>query len=59
MPKIFDKTVKAVKKKSSVGNPYAVATASLQKAGILKKGTRKLTKKGQTANAKAGTTKKK
>jgi hypothetical protein len=27
-------------------NPYAVATASLQKAGDLKKGTRKATKKG-------------
>lgn len=46
MPKILDKAVKAIKKNSPGVNPYAVATASLQKAGDLKKGTNKPTAKG-------------
>jgi hypothetical protein len=47
MPKILDKAVKEIKKDSpGVKNPYAVATASLQKAGDLKKGTNKPTAKG-------------
>ena len=36
MPKILEKRVKALKGK--VKNPYAVATAALQKEGKLKKG---------------------
>jgi hypothetical protein len=46
MPKILDKAVKAIKKSSPTVNPYAVATATLQKAGELKKGTNQATAKG-------------
>lgn len=46
MPKILDEAVKQIKKQSPGVNPYAVATASLQKAGDLKKGTNKPTKQG-------------
>jgi hypothetical protein len=46
MPKILDKAVKEIKKNSPGVNPYAAATASLQKAGDLKKGTNKATKQG-------------
>ena len=46
MPKILDKAVKEIKKSSPGVNPYAVATASLQKAGDLKPGSNKATPKG-------------
>lgn len=46
MPKILDEAVKQIKKSSPDVNPYAVATATLQKAGELKKGTNQPTKKG-------------
>ena len=46
MPKIWEDAVKAVRKSSPGVNPYAVATASLQKAGELKPGTRDATKLG-------------
>ena len=46
MPKILDEAVKAIKKSSPEVNPYAVATATLQKAGELKPGTNKATPKG-------------
>jgi hypothetical protein len=46
MPKILDEAVKAIKKSSPNVNPYAVATASLQKAGDLKPGSNKPTAKG-------------
>jgi hypothetical protein len=46
VPKIWEDAVKEIKKKSPGINPYAVAMASLQKAGDLKKGTREATKKG-------------
>jgi hypothetical protein len=46
MPKILDAAVKQIKKSSPDVNPYAVATATLQKAGELKKGTNQPTKKG-------------
>jgi hypothetical protein len=46
MPKILDDAVKAIKKSSPNVNPWAVATASLQKSGSLKKGSNKPTKKG-------------
>jgi hypothetical protein len=46
MPKILDEAVKAIKKSSPNVNPYAVATATLQKAGELKPGTNKATAKG-------------
>lgn len=48
MPKILDKAVKSISKSSPGVNPYAVATASLQKSGDLKKGTNQPTKKGIT-----------
>jgi hypothetical protein len=46
MPKILDEAVKAIKRSSPGVNPYAVATASLQKSGSLKKGSNQPTKKG-------------
>jgi hypothetical protein len=46
MPKILDKAVQKIKAQSPDVNPYAVATASLQKAGDLKPGTQKATKQG-------------
>ena len=46
MPKILDKAVKEIKKSSPGVNPYAVATATLQKSGELKPGTNKATPKG-------------
>jgi hypothetical protein len=46
MPKILDKAVKQIRKSSPGVNAYAVATASLQRAGELKKGTNKPTKLG-------------
>jgi hypothetical protein len=46
MPKILDKAVKAIKQESPGMNPYAVATATLQRAKELKPGTNKPTAKG-------------
>jgi hypothetical protein len=46
MPKIWEDAVRRIKKKSPGVNPYAVATATLQKAGELKPGTRTATAKG-------------
>lgn len=46
MPKILDKAVRQIKKNSPGVNPYAAATATLQKAGELKPGTNKATPKG-------------
>jgi hypothetical protein len=46
MPKILEAAVKRIKAKGKVSNPWAVATAALQKAGELKKGSNKATKKG-------------
>jgi len=48
MPAIWKKAVEKIKAQSPGVNPYAVATASLQKAGDLKPGTREATKKGET-----------
>lgn len=47
MPKILDQAVKQIMSKGkSKSSAYAIATASLQKAGDLKKGSQKATKKG-------------
>jgi hypothetical protein len=46
VPKILDKAVKAIKASSPGVNPYAVATATLQKSGSLKPGTNKATPQG-------------
>lgn len=51
MPKVWEDRVNAIKKSSGKGrgavNPYAVATAQLQREGKLKPGTRELAKKGE------------
>jgi hypothetical protein len=46
VPKILDATVKQIKKNSPGVNPFAAATATLQKSGELKPGTNKPTAKG-------------
>jgi hypothetical protein len=46
MPKILEDAVRAIKKSSPNVNPWAVGTATLQKAGELKKGTNQPTKLG-------------
>ena len=51
MPKIWEDAVRQIRKKSPGVNPYAVATATLQKAGELKKGTRTATKLGAKRGA--------
>lgn len=50
MPAIYDRLVKQMTAKG-VKNPHAAATAQLQKSGILKKGTKKLTAKGKKRQA--------
>jgi hypothetical protein len=47
VPKIWKDAVREIKRNSPGVNPYAVATASLQKSGDLKRGTREATKKGE------------
>lgn len=47
MPKIWKDAVREIAKASPDVNPYAVATATLQRAGELKKGTSEATKKGE------------
>ena len=48
MPRIMDRLVSQLKKKGkSEKSAYAIATASLQKSGALKKGSNKLTRKGK------------
>jgi hypothetical protein len=46
MPRILDAAVRKIKKASPGVNPYAVATATLQKAGELKPGSNKPTPLG-------------
>lgn len=50
MPKILEKHVSAIKKSSLEVNTDAVAISNLQKQGLLKKGTKELTKKGEKKN---------
>jgi hypothetical protein len=52
MPKIWERAVEHIRENSPGVNPYAAATASLQKAGEMKPGTRELTKKGEKRQAK-------
>ena len=48
MPAILDRCVKHVMAKGGTKQKgFAVCTATLQKAGIMKRGTRKLTAKGR------------
>lgn len=51
MPEILDRYVEALKRRRRVRNPYAVATALLQKQGYMKRGSHKLTKRGRRASA--------
>ena len=46
MPAIWKKAVEKIKANTPGVNPYAVATATLQKSHDLKPGTREATKKG-------------
>jgi hypothetical protein len=52
MPKIWERAVEHIRENSPGVNPYAAATATLQKAGEMKPGTRELTKKGEKRQAK-------
>jgi len=52
MPELWERAVKHIKASSPGVNPYAAATATLQKAGEMKKGTRELTAKGKKRQAK-------
>ena len=51
MPEIWERTIQHIRQNSPNVNPYAAATSTLQKAGILKRGTRDLTKFGAKRNA--------
>jgi hypothetical protein len=53
MPKILDAAVKQIKRNSPGVNPWAAATATLQKAGDLKKGSNKPTAKGKLRGSKS------
>lgn len=49
MPKILERLVSQRQAKGmDKGRAYATATSTLQKSGVLKKGTQDLTKKGET-----------
>jgi hypothetical protein len=49
----MEKTVKRIKANSPGVNPYAAASAVLQKSGSLKKGTNTATAKGRTRGSKS------
>lgn len=53
LPKIMETAVKRIKQNSPGVNPYAVASATLQKSGSLKKGSNKPTAKGKMRGAKS------
>ena len=47
MPKVLEERVKALEAKGMAKDKaFAIATSSLQREGVLKKGTQELTKKG-------------
>lgn len=50
MPAILERLARQLRSKG-VKNSYAVATSSLQKNGVLKKGSQDLTPKGQVRNS--------
>lgn len=53
MPKILEDYVKGLEKSGkSKSSAYAIATSVLQKKGVLKKGSRKLTKKSKKSKDK-------
>lgn len=48
MPKILERFVQNLKARGySESNAYAIATSALQKEGLMKKGSQKLTAKGR------------
>lgn len=52
MPKILERLVSQLKAKGhSESSAYAIATSTLQKSGSLKKGSQKLTPKGEKRQA--------
>jgi hypothetical protein len=53
LPAIMETAVKRIKANSPGVNPYAAASATLQKAGDLKKGSNKATAKGKARGAKS------
>lgn len=53
LPAIMETAVKRIKASSPGVNPYAAASATLQKAGDLKRGTNKATAKGKMRGAKS------
>jgi hypothetical protein len=55
LPQLMETAVKKIKRASPGVNPYAVASATLQKSGSLKKGTNKPTAKGVARGKKSET----
>lgn len=53
LPKLMETAVREIKRSSPGVNPYAVASASLQKSGSLKKGTNTATAKGRNRGLKS------
>ena len=53
LPAIMEKAVKRIKQNSPGVNPYAAASATLQKSGALKQGTNKATAQGAMRGAKS------
>ena len=53
LPRIMETAVKRIKASSPGVNPYAVASATLQKSGSLRKGTNKATAQGKMRGAKS------
>ena len=53
LPAIMEKAVKKIKAASPGVNPYAAATATLQKSGSLKPGTHTATAKGRLRGSKS------
>ena len=53
LPRLMETAVKQIKKSSPGVNPYAVASATLQKSGSLKRGTNTATAKGKMRGGKS------
>jgi hypothetical protein len=53
LPALMETAVKKIKQASPGVNPYAAASATLQKSGSLKKGTNKPTAQGKLRGAKS------
>jgi hypothetical protein len=53
LPKLMETAVKKIKQSSPGVNPYAVASATLQKSGSLKQGSNKPTAQGKARGQKS------